>query len=169
MTTNPSVLWKAFDVMNAFSHQNRVLTLSEIARLSGLPKSTTYRILMMLLEAKALERVDNGYTIGIRMFSVGSLSVDARRRELAMPHLERLRRVTRQTVHLAILRDTDVVYLEKLPSLASPGTPAFVGGRLPAHRTGVGKALLAFSDDAVRVKADQAGRPRAAACEAPTI
>jgi DNA-binding IclR family transcriptional regulator len=51
-------------------------------------------------------------------------------------------------VHLAVIEEADVVYLEKLPSSASPSTPAVVGGRLPAQSTGVGKALLAFTDPA---------------------
>lgn len=160
IAASPSVLRKAFDVLNAFSHDQRVLTLSQIARLSGLPKSTTFRILSMLVEAEAVERTDSGYSIGLTMFSVGSLSAEARLRDLAMPHLQRLRRMTRQTVHLAILSDTDVVYLEKLPSLASPGTPAIVGARLPAHRTGVGKALLAFSAETPRADAEGSGAAR---------
>ncbi|XVV15124.1 IclR family transcriptional regulator [Actinoplanes sp. CA-131856] len=120
------------------------MTLSEITRRSGLPKSTTHRILTMLVELDAVEREGDFYWVGLRMFTMGALSVDASVRDVALPHLERLRRLTRQTVHLAVLHDDEVVYLEKLPSLASPNTPALVGGRLPAQRTGVGKALLAF-------------------------
>ncbi|EGX55389.1 IclR family transcriptional regulator [Streptomyces zinciresistens K42] len=142
----PSVLWKAFDVLDAFSHGRRVLTLSEIARRSGLPKSTVHRLLPMLMRVGAVEQAPGGYTVGVRMFSVGSMSAEVALREVALPRLERLRRVTRQTVHLAVLRDGESVYLEKLPSLVSPDTPALVGGRLPAHRTGVGKVLLTFGD-----------------------
>lgn len=147
--TSPSILWKAFEVLDAFSQGHRVMTLSEIARRSGLPKSTTHRILMMLIEVQAVERAGHGYKIGLRMFTRGSLCADVTLRDVALPHLERLRRVTRQTVHLAVLHDEDVVYLEKLPSLVSPRTPALVGGRLKAHLTGVGKALLALSGNPV--------------------
>jgi DNA-binding IclR family transcriptional regulator len=76
---------------------------------------------------------------------MGTCSAEVQLRNVALPHLERLRRVTRQTVHLAVIEKSDVVYLEKLPSPASPSTPAVVGGRLPAQSTGVGKALLAFT------------------------
>jgi DNA-binding IclR family transcriptional regulator len=147
--TAPSILWKAFEVLDSFSQGQRVMTLSEIARRSGLPKSTTHRLLLMLIEVQAVERVGHGYKIGLRMFTRGALCADVSLRDVALPHLERLRRVTRQTVHLAVLQDNDVVYLEKLPSLVSPRTPALVGGRLKAHLTGVGKALLAFSGNPV--------------------
>lgn len=140
----PSVLWKAFDVLDAFDYDKRILTLSEVSRRSGLPKSTVHRILAKLLEVRAVERAGNGYRVGLRMFSMGMCSAEVQVRDYALPHLERLRRLTRQTVHLAVLDSSDVVYLEKLCSSQSPITPAVVGGRLNARSTGVGKALLAF-------------------------
>jgi DNA-binding IclR family transcriptional regulator len=57
----PSVLWKAFGVLAAFSHQDRVLTLAEIARRSGLPKSTAHRVLAILAETGAVEQGEGGY------------------------------------------------------------------------------------------------------------
>lgn len=129
-----------------FSRGRRVLTLAEIVRSSGLPKSTAHRVLAMLMEVRAIEQVQGGYRIGLRMFSIGALPLEAALREAAMPHLEELHRVTGQTLHLAILRGADVVYLEKLlPRRASVATPSVIGDRLPATCTGVGKALLAFS------------------------
>lgn len=148
-----SILAKAFDVLHTFTHDRPVLTLSEIARRSGMPKSTVHRLLAMLLELQAVEREGRGYKVGIRMFTVGETSADVRLREFARPHLEQLRRATRQTVHLAVLEGQDAIYLEKLTSGESPLTPAVIGGRMPAHRTGVGKALLAF-----RVSSSTSGR-----------
>jgi DNA-binding IclR family transcriptional regulator len=140
------VLWKAFDVLGAFSHRRRVLTLSEIARYSGLPKSTAHRVLFMLIEVGAVEQVPGGYQVGLRMFSLGVLPPEAALREAALPHLEELHRVTGHTLHLAILRGADVVYLEKLlPRGTSVVMPSVIGDRLPATVTGVGKVLLAFS------------------------
>jgi DNA-binding IclR family transcriptional regulator len=71
--------------------------------------------------------------------------------------LEELHRVTGQTLHRAILRGSDVVYLEKLPGRRGVTTPALIGDQLPANCTAVGKALLAFADDAVT--ADVASAP----------
>jgi DNA-binding IclR family transcriptional regulator len=144
--TAPSVLWKAFDVLGSFSHRRRVLTLADIARYSGLPKSTAHRVLAMLVEVGAVEQVPGGYQVGLRMFSLGALPPEAALREAALPHLEELHRLTGETLHLAILRDADVVYLEKLlPRGNRLLTPSVIGDRMPATCTGVGKALLAFS------------------------
>jgi DNA-binding IclR family transcriptional regulator len=143
-------LWKAFDVLGAFSHRRRVLTLAEIAHHSALPKSTAHRVLAMLVEVGAVEQVPGGYQVGLRMFSLGALPPEAALRQAALPHLEELHRVTGQTLHLAILRDADVVYLEKLlPRGGSVAMPSVIGDRMPATCTGVGKALLAFSPDDV--------------------
>jgi DNA-binding IclR family transcriptional regulator len=140
---------KAFDVLGAFSHGRRVLTLAEITRRSGLPKSTVHRVLAMLVDIGAIEQAAEGYRIGLRMFSLGALPPEAALREAALPHLEELHRVTGQTLHLAILREDDVVYLEKMPGRRGIATPALIGDRLPATCTGVGKAMLAFADETV--------------------
>ncbi|HSZ39891.1 MAG TPA: IclR family transcriptional regulator [Trebonia sp.] len=146
--TAPSILWKAFDVLGAFSHQHRVLTLAEVAHHSGLPKSTAHRVLAMLVEVGAVEPVAGGYQVGLRMFSLGVLPPEAALREAALPHLEELHRVTGQTLHLAILRGADVVYLEKLlPRGNRFRMPSAIGDRMPATCTGVGKAMLAFGSD----------------------
>jgi DNA-binding IclR family transcriptional regulator len=64
--------------------------------------------------------------------------------EVAAPFLADLFEATRETVHLAVLDGTDVVYVQKLTVSGSPDIPSRLGGRMPAYCTGVGKALLAF-------------------------
>jgi DNA-binding IclR family transcriptional regulator len=155
----PSVLWKAFGVLAVFSRQDRVLTLAEIARRSGLPKSTAHRVLAMLAETGAVEQGEGGYRLGLRMFSLGALSPEAELREAAMVHLEWLHRVTGQTLHLAVLRGDEVVYLEKLTSRVRVESPAAIGYRMPATCTAVGKAMLAFSGE--KSEADVLARPLA--------
>ncbi|MGC9544687.1 IclR family transcriptional regulator [Streptomyces sp. UG1] len=137
------MLWKAFDVLDAFSRQHRVLTLSELARTSGLPKSTVHRVLAMLRELGAVEQVDGGFRMGLRMLTMAASSPEAGLREVAVPHLLELHRAVGHTVHLCALRGDDVVYLEKLHESDALVIPTAVGMRLPAHCTGVGKALLA--------------------------
>jgi DNA-binding IclR family transcriptional regulator len=107
-----------------------------------------HRLLAMLVDISVIEQTAGGYRVGLRMFSLGALPPEAALREAALPHLEELHRVTGQTLHLAILRDADVVYLEKLPGRKGIATPALIGDRLPATCTAVGKALLAFAGEA---------------------
>ncbi|MGX4710449.1 IclR family transcriptional regulator [Rhodococcus ruber] len=142
--TSASLLGRAFEILGVFTQSRRSMTLSELARGSGLPKSTTHRLLAMLQEVGAVERIDDRYQVGLRLFSVGICSAEVELRDAALPFLERIHRATRQTVNLAVLRGHDVVYLAKTTGGATP-TPASVGGRLPAHATAVGKALLAHT------------------------
>ena len=139
-----SLLGRAFEILGVFTQSRRSMTLSELARGSGLPKSTTHRLLAMLQEVGAVERIDDRYQVGLRLFSVGLCSAELELRDAALPFLERIHRATRQTVNLAVLRGNDVVYLAKMTGGAT-STPASVGGRLPAHATAVGKALLAHT------------------------
>lgn len=69
-------------------------------------------------------------------------------REAALPFVRDLHQATHETVHPAVLEGTEVVYVEILPGTRSPRLPSRVGGRMPAHCTGVGRAILAFSPPA---------------------
>jgi DNA-binding IclR family transcriptional regulator len=144
LRADDSILGKAFAILGAFSHGPRMLSLSQISRLSGVPKSTTHRVLAMLVELGAVERSGTEYRMGDVMFSYGSRSPEVALRGAALPHLESLLLQTRQVVHFAVLRKQEVLYLERL-SMSPVISPATVGDRLPAHLTGVGKALLAYA------------------------
>jgi DNA-binding IclR family transcriptional regulator len=142
----PSILKKAFDLLRAFNDKDRVLTLSELARAAHLPKSTVHRLLARLVELDAVEHHGDGYKLSLGLMQLGATTPAASLRDLALPHLASLHRWTGETVHVAVLREFDVVYLEKLARADSPSVLSHVGGRLPANCTAVGKALLAWED-----------------------
>ncbi|MFC4943743.1 IclR family transcriptional regulator [Pseudonocardia sp. GCM10023141] len=81
-------------------------------------------------------------------------------RELAAPLMNELREVSRQRVHLAVLDGAEVLYLEILSGPAGPKLPSRVGGRMPAHATGVGKAMLAHAPRTTVDTVLAAGLPR---------
>lgn len=142
----PSILTKAFDLLRAFNAQQRVMTLSELARASGLPKSTVHRLLARLIELGAVEHHRSGYKIGMTLLELGASTPAGYMRDLAMPHLTKLHQWTGETVLMGALRGFDVVYLEKLAQRNSPASIVSIGSRLPANCTALGKALLAFED-----------------------
>lgn len=161
-----SVLGRAAAIVRVFSVEEPVLGVSRLAQRTGLAKSTVHRLCTELVEHRILERVleDDetlgGYRLGGWLFELGEM-VPSRRTltEAAQPIMEDLREVTQQRVHLAVLDGVEVVYVQILGrSVAVVGTR--VGGRFPAHATGVGKAILAYSSAAtVRARVD-AGLPR---------
>ena len=128
-------------------------TLQELSGEIELSTSTTFRQLATLVQYRYVQRDEqtNQYTLGLaclelaRAYNEGN---DLRR--VALPELERLRNETKETVHLAILDETEIVYIEKLHGLHTIGfMGSRVGGRSPAYCTGVGKVLLAYTDPAV--------------------
>ena len=124
--------------------------VSELARRSGLSKSTAYRVLGVLERNAVIERVGTNYRLGDRLYELGGeiyAPGQTELRDLLIPFLTDLYTTTRETVHLAALYGTDVVYLGKLYSHRHLPSPARIGHRIPAHCTAVGKAMLAYESD----------------------
>lgn len=142
----PSILSKAFDLLRAFNNNERVMTLSELSRASGLPKSTVHRLIARLIDLDAIEQHRSGYKLGLGLLELAANTPAGSMRDMAMPYLAALHRWSGQTVHLAVLRRYDVVYLEKLANPVAPTGPSGVGVRLPANCTAVGKALLSWEN-----------------------
>ncbi len=139
---------KALALLDAFEHIDTSLGVSELARRTGLPKSTAFRLLAILEQRRLVERQGNRYCLGTRLFELGHRISYCRPRSLrdsALPFLTDLYSVTGETVHLGVLNGTDVLYLEKLFGHQPVAAPSAVGGRVPAYCSGIGKALLAFS------------------------
>jgi IclR family acetate operon transcriptional repressor len=134
------------EVLHAYQHDERAMTISELARRTGIPKASTSRIVSEMLEYGFLERDGNEIRLGIRLFELGQqASRPTHLRKFAHPHMTELMKATGQTVHLAVLEGAEVVYIQILRSRLTPPLPSRLGGRLPAYATGVGKALLAFA------------------------
>lgn len=133
-------------ILDVFARSSGTLTLGQISSRSRLPRSSVHRILQQLVAARWVERRDNEYALGLRMFEIGS-RVEQRTRfsEVSRPLMQELSAATGHVVHLALLDEQDVVYLEKVGGAFGGRLPSRVGGRLPAHCTGVGKVLLAYS------------------------
>ncbi|MFQ6396206.1 IclR family transcriptional regulator [Nocardia sp. KC 131] len=136
-------------ILSVFERTAGALTLGQICTRSGLPRSSVHRILQHLVNARWLQRDDNQYTLGLRMFEIGSQVAHRRISDAAKPFVQDLSAKTGHVVHLALLDGQDVVYLEKVGGALASELPSRVGGRLPAHCTAVGKVLLAYSPPAI--------------------
>jgi IclR family KDG regulon transcriptional repressor len=142
------VVEKAFRLLEAWSHHSEVLGGSEVARRSGLPKTTAYRLIGMLDSAAVIERVVGGYRIGDRLHGFTGLLAPSHRpelREATLPFLQDLYVLTHETVHLAVLDGSDVRCVEKLYGHRRSPLVSSVGGLLPVDSTALGKVLLAYS------------------------
>ncbi|MGI5472698.1 IclR family transcriptional regulator [Streptomyces sp. CA-132043] len=158
----PSLLEKAALVLGAFKGATPRLTLTEVVRRSGLPRSSVHRILDQLVRLGWLERDGRDYRLGMGMLELGATAAHHNRlRRAALPHLHALHERTGHVVHLAVLDGPEVVYLERHGGTADASVPSRIGGRQPAYCTGTGKAILAFSEEALVAEVLRAGlRPR---------
>lgn len=134
-------------ILDAFAGNRLAMSLSDLARTTGLPSSTVHRIAGELVAWGGLERTAGGsFVVGIRLWEIAARS---RRsyglRETAMPFLQGLFDLTRQHVQLAVMDRHDALLIEKISAARAIDTIGRVGGRLPLHASAVGKALLAWS------------------------
>jgi DNA-binding IclR family transcriptional regulator len=147
-TTPSAVIDRVSLVLESFDGPGR-LTLAQIVRRTGLPRSSAHRMLERLVALRWLRRSGRDYELGMRLVELGSLAVHQDRlHRAAVPLLHELHRATGLVVHLAVLDGPDVVYLEKIGDRMTAAIPTRVGGRQPAHCAAVGKAILAQTSHA---------------------
>jgi DNA-binding IclR family transcriptional regulator len=143
-----SVLGRAAAILNAFQAADPVLSLGELTERTGLPRSTVHRFAESLVAIGWLERSLSGYRVGMRLFEVGALVANVNRiRNSAGVWMQEAHELSRLCVHLAVLDGFDVVYLDKITGRGLTTLPSRIGGRMPAHCTGLGKAMLAFASE----------------------
>ncbi|HET6500922.1 MAG TPA: IclR family transcriptional regulator [Amycolatopsis sp.] len=148
-------------LLTAFHAGDDALGVSELARRTGVPKSSVHRLIGHLVDQGLLEREAAAVRLGLKLFEIGQLATHQRGLvDAARPYLADLREATRNTVHLAVLEGTEVVYLDIVRGPDAPNLPSRIGGRFPAHATAVGKAILAFSPAPAVEKVIAAGLPR---------
>jgi len=137
----------AIALLKAFSEDEVDIGVSTLAKRLGMAKSTVHRLATTLVSEGMLEQnPENGkYRLGIALFGLGAL---VRRRmdvsNEAKPYLFDLRETTGETVHLAILDRTDIMYVYNLESTQAIRMRSDIGVRKPAYCTAEGLAMLAF-------------------------
>src|SRR3954447_3732725 len=128
-----------------------VLSAAEIVNQLGLPRTTVHELLGTLTDRRFLVVVPGQplrYRLGVRLFQLGS--VFAQQLDLAREAQRVAAEVAAEcdeTVHVAVLEGTNVIYIARVESTRQVRMVSAVGRRLPASCTGVGKLLLSALDD----------------------
>ncbi|QCQ93739.1 IclR family transcriptional regulator [Rhodococcus sp. SGAir0479] len=135
---------RATRVVDAFLSGPARLTLEDVTTVTGLPRSTAFRIVNQLVELQWLAHDAPGYRLGERALWMGTRHGDHTQvRAAAAAHLNHLHLTTGTVVHLAVLEGARVLYLDKVGGSAADSVPSHVGARVAAERTVAGRALLA--------------------------
>jgi DNA-binding IclR family transcriptional regulator len=151
-TGTGSVTGRALRVLEAFTPTAPAQSLTEISRRTGLPLTTTHRLVGELERWGALERDPAGcYRIGLRLWEIASLAPRGLGlRELALPQLSDLVHVTGENAQLAVREDLSVVFVERLAGRGAVRVLTRVAGRFALTPTGVGRVLLAYAPPEVQ-------------------
>ena len=119
--------------------------LQDLLAECGFTRPTLYRLLAGL-EAEELiaQTTDRRYKPGLRLAALARKALaQSDIRDLARPHLERLRDLSGETVHLAVRSGRGLVYIDKIESRETVRMNSTIGTPVPLHSSGVGKAYMA--------------------------
>ena len=147
-TKTPSVasVRRALSILELVANSRDGLGVSAVGRKIQAPKSTAHTILLTLERSNFLQHNDRTgkYTLGSKFYVLGDrLLADSEPREHARPFLLDLVAKTQLTTHLAILDGNEVVYVEKIDAPGFVKMNTWVGRRIDARCTALGKALVA--------------------------
>lgn len=160
-----SVLSRHLAILSAFEVDRAHLNLSQISKRSGVPLSSTHRLVADLVAHGLLEpHAGKTFKLGIRLWELASRTPGViGLREVAMPHLQLVQETVRQNTQLAILDGADVLILERFtePGAAVDiGGISTIGGRLPLHASTVGLVLLAYAGPELYEEVVRFGLPK---------
>jgi len=134
-------------LLEAIEKAGEPVGLQRLTGLLGWEKSTVLR-LANTLENRGYVRKDpatRGYTLGTGIFRLyHSMNSHLDLQRTARPYLTRVFRETGETTHLSIVRNNQVVFIDKLTSDKLLAANIHIGGTEPLYCTSVGKAYLAF-------------------------
>ncbi len=139
---------KSLNILNLFSDSRHELSISEINKTLGLGISTTYRLLSTLEYKNYIEQnpLNLKYKLGYAFLNKAFLvsNDESNIIKKSMPYLEYLRDFTKESVSLAVLDGTNIVYIAKADSYEVLRTNIEIGKKLPAYNTALGRILLAY-------------------------
>ena len=143
---------RAARILASLDDEHPERTLAEIARVTELPKSTAFRLLVTLEGCGFVEQTADGdrYRLGLRLASLGLMALGRLSiRGEALPLMTRLVERFQETCSLGIFDQGTVLDIEVVRGDQVLTVNSRVGGRFPLHSTASGKALLAFLPRAV--------------------
>ncbi|WP_205857730.1 IclR family transcriptional regulator, partial [Phytoactinopolyspora endophytica] len=146
-TKRRSSLERLHRLLSSFDYEHTRLTLSDLSRRSGIPLSTTHRMVAELLELGMLERDrDDHLCIGVDVWEFGLLTPKTYGiQRVTLPFMQDLYATTGLPIHLGIQHDGEVTMVESLRPRGTGKERPRVGQRDPLHIVAVGMAILAFS------------------------
>jgi DNA-binding IclR family transcriptional regulator len=152
-TEKSKSLQRIIAILDCFTYERPELGVREIARTIGFSSSTAGRLLQAMKEVGLLQQnpVNQSYSLGGKVLAwagVYSSTLDVR--NAALPAIQELHQVTRETISLYVLEGNERVCVERLESDQNVRIVARLGRRVPLYAGSAGKVFLAFLPPAKR-------------------
>jgi IclR family pca regulon transcriptional regulator len=137
-------LERGLAVIRAFDGDHRQLTLSEVARRTGLPRAAARRFLLTLVELGYVRTDGRMFSLRPRVLDLGYAYLSSTSLpEVAQPHLEDLVARVHESCSVSVLDGEDIVYVARVATKRLMTVAINVGTRFPAYATSMGRVLLA--------------------------
>jgi IclR family pca regulon transcriptional regulator len=141
-------LARGLAVIRAFDETHPEMTLSEVARVTGLSRAAARRFLHTLVQLGYVWTDNRVFALTPRVLELGfaylsSVSLP----EIAQPHLERLVSQVHESASVSVLDGTDIVYVARVPTSRIMTVSINIGTRFPAYATSMGRAMLAYKSE----------------------
>ncbi len=145
---------KAIELVETLAGMDGPVGVTSLAHELKLTKSNVFRLLNTLVQRGYVRRQGDGqYELTLKVWHLG-LAVLSRMdlKKIAGPYIYELMRSTKESVHLSIMDNGEVIYIDKVESDQPVRAYSRVGDRPPAHCVATGKALLAYLPEDVQNK-----------------
>ncbi|PGS51132.1 IclR family transcriptional regulator [Bacillus sp. AFS041924] len=145
MESKNKTVVKSMAILNLFL-TNSKLSFNEIVQLSGIPKTSVYRMLMSLEEMGFLDKDQDGkYSLGLLFLQFGNLVADRLDiRQVALPIMHELHDEVGEAVNLIVQDGNDAIYIEKLDTKQPVRLYTAIGRRTPLYAGACSRVILAF-------------------------
>ena len=141
-------LQRGLAVIRAFDADNPTLTLSDVARSTGLARAAARRFLLTLVDLGYIRVDGRHFRLSPQVLQLGRPYLSGfTLPEIALPHLRAATDELRESSSLAVLDGTDIVYVAHAPAKRILSITINIGARDPAFATSLGRVLLAGQDD----------------------
>lgn len=154
-------------ILDLVSKSSQGITIRDLSEALKLPKGTVHRLLLSLSYFGYIKQDLNTkkYLLGLKLLELGNLIINQLDlRKLAEPLLKDLANRTKETVHMVIIDNNEVVYIDKIETEENTGglkMSSRIGSRNLAHSCAVGKVMLSyFSDEEVDNLIKEKGLPK---------
>ncbi|MEK7671710.1 MAG: IclR family transcriptional regulator, partial [Bacteroidota bacterium] len=140
----PSVQ-RAIQALEILATTAEGLSLAELSKRIGVPKSTLFRILTTLKHNSLVNHDEQRrrFTLGIKLLDWGNVALSRiDLKTVAHPHLVRMAHETKQSYYLAILDHYEVILIDRVDTLEIWTMVARLGQRSPVHATASGQVLI---------------------------